>query len=671
MKNNSLTILSSTLTTATAIKKQLIELFPDRINPSIAIINDKLELKSVYNHLVLISSNSIEKNAIKYIKPNTDYLVADRVIKFDNLDKLYLLQDYTDVLVINTTYPTCLEVLNQLKSSGIKNLNLHIYYPGIKNWNKDCTYALTFGEFKLIPKGNFQIIDLETRPLDITTCIKIANELHIYEDFKNTLSSMFLKSSVEIGQRYSKKLHENELMKNKLYQILNMIKAGVIVLDEDLNIIFFNQIAEHIFNIQNNKSDSLKNLTQKLLLKNAFFANINQYTYHIDIIKSFSEKNIILFINDFKKIEKIEKDYRDSIISNGLFAEYSFNDIIYFSKSMDSVVKEAKLFSKSDSTILVYGESGCGKELIVQSIHNNSSRSKEPFVAINFAAISDELCESVLFGYTEGAFTGAKKGGKIGLFELAHKGTIFLDEIGDASLETQKKILRVIQEKKVLPIGGTKLVPVDIRIIAATNQDLYVLVHEKKFREDLFYRLNVLPIIVPPLRNRKLDIIPLFKYFLFESFKCKELVLSNKLVNLLKNYDWHGNIRELKNIAEYTSNFIKLGCDWETKLEQALYINKRKISECNTNKMIELAKVVENSLNIHVVCSILSILNSPPYKWTRKSIYKFMLNSEIELSESQIKRVLIIMKKIGLIESKNGSGTNIKSLGIQLLEYYQ
>ncbi|MCX7781786.1 MAG: sigma 54-interacting transcriptional regulator, partial [Negativicutes bacterium] len=212
----------------------------------------------------------------------------------------------------------------------------------------------------------------------------------------------------------------------------------------------------------------------------------------------------------------------------------------------------AELYAATDSAILIQGESGTGKELFAQSIHNASKRKNGPFVAVNCAAIPEQLLESELFGYEGGAFTGARKEGKQGLFELAHNGTIFLDEIGEIAKSLQARLLRVLQEKEIMRVGGDKIIPINIRIISATNQDLKLRTEQGAFREDLFYRLNVFNIVLPPLRERKEDIAILARNFLqkFAGNLPDYDQPVSELMPLLTSYDWPGNIRELSNFME-------------------------------------------------------------------------------------------------------------------------
>lgn len=261
---------------------------------------------------------------------------------------------------------------------------------------------------------------------------------------------------------------------------------------------------------------------------------------------------VIITFREMKRVYSVISKF------SGMKARYTFDDMIYSSDSMRRVVEYAKAVAESPSTVLILGESGTGKEVLAQSIHSASNRKKAGFVAVNCGAIPASLMESELFGYEEGAFTGARRGGKPGKFELAHEGTLFLDEVGELPLEMQVKLLRAIQEGKITRVGGEKEITVDVRIIAATNRDLKREVDEGRFRTDLFYRLSVIPITVPLLRERKEDIPLLIKYFLHtKALKLKKSVpdISDTLYQQLLQHSWPGNIRELENFIEKLVNF--------------------------------------------------------------------------------------------------------------------
>lgn len=253
-------------------------------------------------------------------------------------------------------------------------------------------------------------------------------------------------------------------------------------------------------------------------------------------------------------ILKLERDKNNS---NSHIKEDYLGSIISNDYKIENIKSQIKKISNSSSSVLITGDTGTGKEVVAKAIHYTSKRANNPFIPINCANIPDSLFESELFGYEEGAFTGAKKGGKLGLFELANGGSIFLDEIGELPIYLQAKLLRVLQENAIQRLGSITNIPVDIRIIAATNQDLESMVNENKFRADLFYRLNVIPIYLPPLNQRLSDIDILSTHFI-EKYNRKLMKninnISKEALELMKSYSWPGNVRELENTIEYAIN---------------------------------------------------------------------------------------------------------------------
>ena len=263
-----------------------------------------------------------------------------------------------------------------------------------------------------------------------------------------------------------------------------------------------------------------------------------------------TRNNVLCMITPFAQLQ-------NTILQNDT-GDLGDQEIIAASPEMRQLVNQAEIVAKHDSNILILGESGTGKEMLARMIHARSNRSSGPFVSINCAAIPESLLESELFGYEEGAFTGAHKGGRMGKFMLANSGTLFLDEIGDMPLYLQAKLLRVLSERKVDRIGGTRPIDIDVRILSATNQDLEHMVQTKRFREDLYYRLNVVPLRILPLRERKTDILPLAKYFIqkYDKKLGKQVEgASNEVLDALVRYNWPGNVRELENCMEYMMNF--------------------------------------------------------------------------------------------------------------------
>lgn len=252
----------------------------------------------------------------------------------------------------------------------------------------------------------------------------------------------------------------------------------------------------------------------------------------------------LVFVKPIREVHQLVNRF------SGARSRFTFNDIITEDENMRAIVEFARSIARRNSSVLIEGESGTGKEMFAQAIHNASPRNNGPFVAVNCGAIPRELLGSELFGYVEGAFTGARKGGSPGKFELANGGTLFLDEIGDMPLEQQVALLRVLQEKNVMRIGGDRVIPVDVRIICASNKPLRDLVERGVFRSDLYYRLNVISLSIPPLRERPADIVLLFNYFLERYAEKTGIQVHSDVYRILLSYDWPGNVRELQNLVE-------------------------------------------------------------------------------------------------------------------------
>ena len=276
-------------------------------------------------------------------------------------------------------------------------------------------------------------------------------------------------------------------------------------------------------------------------------------TNRIPILVDGQRRGVVATFQDVKQLQNSEQKIRLKLHEKGLVAKYAFNDILGDSPAIRSTIQIARSYAASRASVLILGETGTGKELFAQSIHNASDRRDGPFVAINCAAVSNSLLESELFGYEAGSFTGASRGGREGVFELAHGGTLFLDEIGEIPRETQVELLRVLQEKEIRRVGGSRVIPVDVRIIAATNKDLLQETVEGRFREDLYYRLDVLDLKLPPLRERGDDVKILGIHLFRQLPGGEDPIMQHQFLQLLEEvgpYQWYGNIRELQNFVE-------------------------------------------------------------------------------------------------------------------------
>ncbi|WP_432406812.1 sigma 54-interacting transcriptional regulator [Wukongibacter sp. M2B1] len=383
-------------------------------------------------------------------------------------------------------------------------------------------------------------------------------------------------------RKLSKKLDEDEVYIDILNTILDTFNEWIVVVDKDGIITMMSKAYKEFIGdpdpVGKHVTEVIENTRMHIVVKTGIMevGEIQQVKESrmiamriplkkegrvIGAVGKTMFKDVSDLVTLSSKISKLEKEieYYKNELDDKRVAKYSFENLVGESQSMNNVMALAKKAAKTNSNVLVLGESGTGKELFAHAIHNASRRNLGPFVKINCAAIPAELLESELFGYEEGAFTGAKKGGKKGKFELANGGTILLDEIGDMPMSMQVKLLRVLQEKEVERLGGNVLRNIDVRIIASTNKELERLVKQNKFREDLFYRLNVMVIKLPPLRDRKEDIEALaneLKGKIATKLGVYVEGISQDATDYLKSYDWPGNIRELENVIERAINLL-------------------------------------------------------------------------------------------------------------------
>lgn len=391
--------------------------------------------------------------------------------------------------------------------------------------------------------------------------------------------------AIEIARQILRLQHEEEEKQRAIqtraetYQaVLNFTHDAIMSVDDQGYIQVLNPVAERIMGcraadvvgkpinqvLTNTRLPEVLISGENQLNQIMQIGNTMANTNRVPIMVDGQVRGVVATFQDIKQLQTSEQKIRLKLHEKGLVAKYSFADILGESRAIRSTIQVARSYASSQAAVLIHGETGTGKELFAQSIHNASSRAEGPFVAVNCAAVSNNLLESELFGYEGGAFTGASKNGREGLFELAHGGTIFLDEIGEISKETQVELLRVIQEKEIRRVGGNKVIPVDVRIITATNRDLIQEIMNGNFREDLYYRLNVLSLEVPPLRERGNDARLLGQVYFDRLCGKVDPALQQRYLDLLdqlQEYAWYGNIRELQNFTERVHILLTNGAE--------------------------------------------------------------------------------------------------------------
>ena len=384
----------------------------------------------------------------------------------------------------------------------------------------------------------------------------ILSNLNIYTEFLEQISDLIASKARE-GLEVNKMKNVIEMLSSTIEKI----EQGVLIVNDQNKISNINSTGIKMLDLENRPEyiDKINKTGNEILNFTEYELTIGNEKYYIlgeehRIITGVSSFDSVYVFTNISTLEAISTSISTTKENMGL------ENIIGKSNEMLAIKNKIKKIRSSNSTVLITGESGTGKELFARGIHMESDRRENAFVAINCAAIPDTLLESELFGYVKGAFTGADPKGKIGKIEFANKGTLFLDEIGDMPLYLQSKLLRVLEEREIIRLGSNTGTPVDIRVIAATNKDLEALIDEKIFREDLFYRLNVIPFQIPPLRERKDDIRIITHHFgekYSRLFRKDNVAFNDEVLDYFLEYDWPGNVRELENVVEYAMNMVE------------------------------------------------------------------------------------------------------------------
>lgn len=528
--------------------------------------------------LYCITTDALEQLPNFYKQINSDIPIVVMHVTFSkkNLQQITSIPENEKVLLVNLNEPMAQEAITKLIQLGINHINFIPYFPGSNlKITEEIRYAITPDERRFVPQNIINIIDVGQRRMDNETLVEIALKLKMYDLWEDKKWKRHFAEIASNSYNFDELFGRALRLESGFQSVIDIMDIGILGINELGNIFIYNKKAEEILkkNISSIMTQDANKIfpflpldeAKKTLRKiDARLIKINENLVTIGIYPiNHSQKNIgfLIMLQYFKEEEEKQHRVRTQLLNKGHTAKYTFDDILGTSNAIEKVKKIAEKMAKTKSSILITGESGTGKELFAQAIHNASDRKNKPFIALNCAALPENLLESELFGYVDGAFTGAKKGGKLGFFEFAHQGTLFLDEVEGMTPILQVKLLRVIQEQEVMRLGDNRLISIDVRIIAATNRNLEELMTKGEFREDLYYRLSTLPIELPPLRERTEDIFPLIEKFSKENGA--NFILSDEVRKIFENHYWHGNIRELKNCIEYFYFLDKRIIEWE------------------------------------------------------------------------------------------------------------
>ncbi|HCA3286349.1 TPA: sigma 54-interacting transcriptional regulator [Clostridioides difficile] len=649
------------------LNKNLEMIFKDKVMIKNYYLNKITEKELIKDDIILVMIDDRVLKIKKYVEDVSKIITINRSIKQKDIYKLFSLPEEIDVLVVNDNKHTVLETISNLYNIGINHLNFIPYNPNEEYRN--IKIAITPGESSLVPKYIEEVIDLGHRYIDSSTFIQIIAKLKLDD---KEITERLIKYTDEIISSYSginTKYKELTIKADELNSIINLSNLGMAMVSDKGNIIICNNSLRDILDIQSNiigknidelenenikKIFSLSKAHDEVIKFNNKYLNVNKYN-----IESFGRVTGYYFcIQEITYIRKLEQNLSKKLREKGQVARYTFDDIKTVSTKMERTKKLGMKIAESDYTILITGESGTGKELMAQSIHNASPRHSQSFIAINCAAMPENLLESELFGYEEGAFTGALKGGKKGLFEQANNGTIFLDEIGDMPIYLQSKLLRVLQENQVMRVGGENVIDIDVRVIAATNKNLLEMIKGDRFRADLYYRINVLPINIPPLRERKEDIEVMLKHFMK-----RKRAISQGVQDIINAYEWPGNIRELKNTAMY----INIMSSEDVILINDLPHNLLNITE-DFSKEISILKDRTSIEKVKLVMECLKNANNLNKNIGRNGIVNSINELGYSITEGEVRGILNMLKELDLIICESGrKGSELNRRGKNIL----
>ena len=610
----------------------------------------------------LVISSSLLPKLRRHTTSLKNVVTMTRSVKKEYLPAILAIPTGTDVLLVNDTVQSSKEMALMFYELGIGHLNLIPYdkdreqeglYRGLR-------YAITPNEPQMLPPYIEHVINTEYREIGFDSMVHLMEVLDLNNARVTYNLIKYISDIVEPMQHYRTSYFNNFLKERVLNEYVYDSPGAVLALDADDRIVYGNHRAQILFGTDSTGFVRLGvQLPAPLLQLIHTEQDIAQYPLTLEEKDFILDKTAVVLgeerigclvtLQDEIVLKRIETLFNKRLREKGLYAKHVFGDIQHVSESMSRCIQMAKKAAVTDYTILIGGESGTGKELLAQAIHNYSDRKNMPFIAVNCAAISESLLESELFGYEEGAFTGASKKGKLGYFEQANRGTIFLDEIGDISPRLQQGLLRVLQERQVMKIGSDRIVDVDVRIIVATNRDLLNAVQEGRFRGDLYYRLNAIAITLPPLRERREDIPVLFRAFMGKD----AARLTGADMDAILRYDWPGNVRELENCALYYKTLGEL---------------PQQVMGSRAAAAPHPAAGLQQNVEMQVL-ALIAQRQAPNHGVGRTELMQGLSAQGVRASDVYLRRLLAALGEQGLVEiGKGRQGTRLTEDGRRALE---
>lgn len=611
---------------------------------------------NVYSHYRMVA---------KKLSGRTQVIIIELTISRAAYEAMCRFTEDKKVLYVNLNRAMAADSVLLFQNLGLTHIDYALFYPGKRSYPKLRT-AITNGEAQFVPRGIERVIDLGHRELSPLTITELLTKLNCQDLLAEPRIQSYFCSVMVCEYGLESLLDRSSFMERQLDELMDIVKKGVIFADQNMNVVRTNGeeevclgkskgeiVGKKLYEVFQDPAlsriiQARQEVQGKLLEADGHYysVSVHQLRHNDEIVGT------LLLTENFNQIERRQNSLKSQIVNGAHHPRYSLQSMVGDSPVMQEQRRMIQRFALSSVPVLITGETGTGKEVAAQSIHSLSSRKERNFVAINCAAIPQNLLESELFGYERGAFTGALKEGKVGKFELADGGTLFLDEIGDIPLHLQGQLLRAIQEKEVVRLGGNRVIRTDCRIIAATNKCPSALMRENKFRPDLYYRLNGLPLRLSPLREHAEDIPLLMEHFRTE--RSYSYTVDAATAGFLLRYPWPGNVRELINCVDYFGNLFQAAislADLPASMRQAA----APVPAQSNGPERAILQVLLEARRSH-------------RRLGRRSLCGELERFSLCLTENEIRSILTRMAARGLIDMRPGrAGTVITPQGVEAL----
>ncbi|MGE5630541.1 MAG: sigma 54-interacting transcriptional regulator [Caulobacteraceae bacterium] len=636
-----------------------------------AVFTSHLESVDWDKYDLLIFSSQDTLDLVQPMLPsNIKTIICARILNHAYLSKILSIPPDSKVYLVNDTESSTLSVIEQLKEMGFTQYTYIPFYPGCTRHDNSIQFAITVGEPQLVPQGIPTVIDIGNRMVDISTVQEIALHFNLPISLSNEITKNYIIHMVQIMKSSNHQL-ANSLSTQKLTSdIINCLDTGICVYNDSNIIKIFNNQFVKLFCLTKQylidadlevllKSHSLPTTFLSAYKTTMYVKNANGLTIQVKTVEipSNSHQHLyMMMLNDMKaepiEVQTVAQQAGPNVASASL---YSFEDFITNNASALKMLEKAKKIALTNYNVVIHGENGTGKEILARAIHNCSPRKDHPFISIPTTTLISNYFETELLGYEDGAFPGAREGGKPGLLELANNGTLFIDGIEHIPYEHQPILLSAIKERKIRRIGSTTNIPIDIRIIASTTQDLYKLVAEGKLMNELFFSISIMPLYIDPLRNRRDDIPVIFQYYLKNLLKSSKFTIqsicSESLCDFLMSYNWPGNTREVMNLCQFLTCIKEKG---------KLTINDL------PHYIIDNSTFVPDDISI-LGKEVLKLIDANP-KIGRSKLCRLIKATDITLSEGQMRSVLqYLAQKKAIIINRTRGGCEITEYGKLLL----